>query len=68
MEREAAEWSAKASAFAEATADSPKPWRRRSAERSTALGRVVTDVLGRNHEDDVLGDVRGVVSDALEVP
>ena len=38
-------WSAKASAFAEAPADSPKPWRRRSAERNSAESAERTDDL-----------------------
>ena len=32
------------------------------------LAGVVADVFRRDDEDDVFGDVRGVVADALEVP
>jgi hypothetical protein len=31
------------------------------------FARVVTDVLRGDHEDDVLGDVGGVIADALEM-
>src|SRR5471030_423587 len=34
---------------------------------SVAFGGVVADVLGQDHEDDVLGDVGRVVADAFEV-
>ena len=47
----------------------PSAWQPCAAGR-VRRGRplaVVADVAGRHHEDDVLGDVGGVVADALEV-
>jgi hypothetical protein len=32
------------------------------------LSQVVADVFAQHHEDDVFGDVGGVVADALKVP
>src|SRR3954469_18013030 len=35
---------------------------------SAGLARMMPDVLRQDHENDVFGDIRGVVADALQVP